>query len=221
MKHQIMGKKRGMLQMYDAQGNLVVCTLVEAKPNLITQVKTKETDGYTAVQIAAHEVPAKRVKNISKPLRGHFKKAGVNPRYSLEEVRIEAGESFEVGQTLTVSQFSVNELVDVTGTSKGKGFQGVMKRHGFRGGPAAHGSKFHRAPGSTGMRTSPGRCLPGTKLPGQMGNEKVTVQNLRVHLIDEEKNVIVVEGAIPGANGSDVVIRRAMKTPGAKQGVIQ
>lgn len=217
MTQKLMGKKKGMLQMFDEKGNLVVCTMIEAQPNIITQIKTKETDGYNAIQTSFDEVPAKRVKNISKPLKGHFKKIGVNPRYRLCESRIESPEQFEAGQSLTVSSFSVGQLIDVMGTSKGKGFQGVIKRHGFKGGPGSHGSKFHRSPGSTGMRSTPGRCLPGTKLPGQMGNERVTVQNLRVCHIDEEKNTIVVQGAIPGANGSVVVMSDAVKMAGVKK----
>ncbi len=196
-----MGKKRGMTRLFDENGNHVVCTVISAEPNIITQVKRKESDGYEAVQLSAFKVKSSKARNVSKPLQGHFKKAGVEPRTTIAESRVESTEAFQVGQEVGVGYFADADYVDVSGISKGKGYQGVIKRHHFAGGPASHGSGFHRHGGSTGMRTSPGRCLPGQKKAGRMGSDKVTLQNLRVVRIDEEKQVIIVEGAIPGARG--------------------
>lgn len=211
MTLKLMGKKRGMTRLFDENGNHVVCTVISAEPNVITQIKRKESDGYEAVQLSAFKVKPAKAKNVSKPLQGHFKKAGVEARDHSLETRVDNTEAFQVGQEVSVTYFADADYVNVSGVSKGKGYQGVIKRHHFAGGPASHGSGFHRHGGSTGMRTSPGRCLPGQKKAGRMGNDKVTQQNLRVVKIDEEKQVIVVEGAIPGARGGLVYITKAAK----------
>jgi len=211
MTLKLMGKKRGMTRVFDESGNHVVCTVISAEPNIITQIKREENDGYEAVQLSAFKVKPSKVRNVSKPLKGHFAKAGVEARAMSAETRVESAEAFKVGDEVSVSQFADVQYVDVTGVSKGKGYQGVIKRHHFAGGPASHGSGFHRHGGSTGMRTSPGRCLPGQKKAGRMGGEKVTLQNLRIVRIDEGKQVILVEGAIPGARGGTVFITKSKK----------
>jgi large subunit ribosomal protein L3 len=211
MKQKIMGIKQGMMQIFDEQGNRVVCTLIKAETHVISQIKTKEKDGYTAIQLASIKVTPAKAKNVKKPQRGHFKKAGIEPRKALCETRVDAVDSFQVGQEIGVETFSENDFVDVVGISKGKGHQGVIKRHHFAGGPAAHGSGFHRHGGSCGMRTSPGRCLPGQKKSGRMGGERVTMQNLRVVKIDAEQQIILIEGAIPGSRGGLVYVIPAMK----------
>lgn len=211
MTLKLMGKKRGMTRIFDEKGNHVVCTVISAEPNVISQIKKKESDGYEAVQLSAFKVKPSKARNVTKPLQGHFKKAGIEPRDHCIESRLASTEEFQVGQEVSVGYFSDVIFVDVAGVSKGKGFQGVIKRHHFAGGPASHGSGFHRHGGSTGMRTSPGRCLPGQKKAGRMGGERVTQQNLRVVRIDEEKQVILVEGAIPGARGGLVYITKAEK----------
>jgi large subunit ribosomal protein L3 len=217
MTLKLMGKKRGMTRLFDEKGNHVVCTVISAEPNIITQIKRKESDGYEAVQLSTFKVKPAKVKNVSKPLRGHFKKAGVESRALSAESRVESTEAFQVGQEVSVSYFADVEYVDVRGQSKGKGYQGVIKRHHFAGGPASHGSGFHRHGGSTGMRTSPGRCLPGQKKAGRMGNDRVTLQNLRVVRIDEERQVILVEGAIPGARDGIVYITKSVKKKSQKK----
>jgi large subunit ribosomal protein L3 len=215
MALKLMGKKRGMTQRFDDSGNLVVCTVIHAEPNIITQIKTKETDGYNALQLGFDKLVTEDArtiaKRVTKQLLGHFQKSNIEPRRYLAEARIENVESYTVGQELGVSVFSDVVFVDVSGVSKGKGFQGVIKRHHFSGGPASHGSGFHRHGGSTGMRTTPGRCLPGQKKAGRMGGEAVTVQNLRVVGIDEGRHLIIVEGAIPGACGSLVSVAPSKK----------
>jgi large subunit ribosomal protein L3 len=215
MALKLMGKKRGMMQLFDEQGNTIVCTVIEAEPNVVTQIKTKATDGYEAVQIGFEKVKGKDSARIeertSKPLRGHFKKANVPARRYLNESRLDKASDYQLGQELGVGTFTVGTYVDVTGQSKGKGFQGTMKLHNFRGGPASHGSSFHRHAGSTGMRTTPGRCFPGGKRASHMGDERVTVQNLLVVLVNEEEHLILVSGAVPGANGSLVSISQAKK----------
>jgi large subunit ribosomal protein L3 len=217
MSLKLMGKKRGMTRLFDENGNHVVCTVISAEPNIITQIKRKESDGYEAVQLSAFKVKPSKVKNVSKPLQGHFKKAGVEARGASAESRVESIEAFQVGQEVGVGYFADAGYVDVSGISKGKGYQGVIKRHHFAGGPASHGSGFHRHGGSTGMRTSPGRCLPGQKKAGRMGSDKVTLQNLRVVRVDEAKQIIVVEGAIPGARGGVVCITKSAKKKSQKK----
>lgn len=211
MTLKFLGKKEGMTQVYDESGKIVVCTVISAEPNLIAQIKTQEKDGYNALQLAAFKKSPSKVKNVTQPLRGHYKKAGIDPRHSLLESRVESVDAYAVGQEINASYFAEIPFVDVSATTKGKGYQGVMKRHGFRGGPAAHGSGFHRHAGSTGMRSTPGRCLPGIKMPGRMGGERVTVQSLRVVKVDAEKNYILVAGPVPGAKGSILEVSRAEK----------
>ncbi|MGR3973685.1 MAG: 50S ribosomal protein L3 [Candidatus Rhabdochlamydia sp.] len=217
MKPKLMGIKQGMTQLFDAQGNRVVCSVIKADKHLISQIKTVETDGYHAIQLACQEVKNTQLYKVANPQIGHFKKAGINPRRKMMEIRLEAEGEYQVGQEFGVELFSDITFVDVTGTSKGKGYQGVMKRHNFAGGPAAHGSGFHRHAGSTGMRSTPGRCLPGVKKAGHMGDERVTTENLRVVRVDLEKQVIVVEGAIPGTRGGLVYVRAAMKKTNRKK----
>ncbi len=209
MTLKLIGKKKGMTRLFDESGNQVVCTVIAAEPNIVTQLKSKETDGYVAIQLSASKVKSK--KNISKPVQGHLAKAGDMLSKTLAESRVADLEGYSLGQEIGVDHFNDVKFVDVAGVSKGKGYQGVMKRHHFSGGPASHGSGFHRHAGSTGMRSTPGRCLPGVKKAGRMGAEKVTVQNLRVVRIDQEKRVIIVEGAIPGAPGGLVFVTKAKK----------
>jgi len=213
MTLKLMGIKKGMSRIYDKSGNLVVCTVISAEPNVVSQIKRVEKDGYNAIQLSAVKVPASKTRGVTKPLQGHFKKAGIEPRKHLVESRIENPDEFQIGQEIGVDYFSENEFVDIAGDSKGKGYQGVIKRHHFAGGPAAHGSGFHRHGGSTGMRTSPGRCLPGQKKAGRMGNDRITLQNLKVVAVDAEKGLIVIQGAIPGARGGLVYIAKAVKKP--------
>jgi large subunit ribosomal protein L3 len=215
MTLKLMGKKRGMTHQFDETGNTVVCTVIHAEPNVITQIKRKASDGYNALQLGFGQIITKDLRTIekrmTKQLLGHFQKASVAPRRYLAESRIEDIESYSVGQEVGVSHFADIPYVDVSGVSKGKGYQGVIKRHGFKGGPAAHGSSFHRHGGSTGMRSTPGRCLPGQKKAGRMGAERVTVQNLRVLGIDVNRNLLIIAGAIPGAQGSLVTISPSKK----------
>lgn len=210
----IMGKKRGMMQIFDEKGNVIVCTVIQAEPNVVTQIKTKETDGYHAVQLGFEKVSGKTQytieKRTGKPQLGHYKKAGVEPRRHLLESR-DVKEEFSLGQEIGVDTFTEIEYVDATAVSKGKGYQGVMKRHHFAGGPASHGSGFHRHAGSTGMRSTPGRGLPGGKKAGQMGNERITVQNLQVVKVDPENHVILVKGQVPGPRNGLVYLTQAKK----------
>lgn len=221
MALKLMGKKRGMTQIFDDVGNIVVGTVIEVEPNVVTQIKSKESDGYTAIQTSFEKVKVKDPRTLdkrtTKPLRGHYKKAAVEPRKYLTESRLENVAEYSVGQELTVGLFSDVAFVDATGVSKGKGYQGVMKRHNFAGGPASHGSGFHRHAGSTGMRSTPGRGLPGGKKAGQMGNEQVTVQNLEVVKIVEEDNIIVVKGQVPGARNGLIYLSKAVKKTNAKK----
>jgi len=211
----MMGKKRGMIQLFDEKGNAIVCTVIQVEPNVVTQVKTKDTDGYDAIQLGFEKVAGKTQQTIErrtgKPQGGHFKKAGVEPRRFLIESRLDSTTDYTVGQEIGVDVFSEIKLVDATAISKGKGYQGVMKRHNFAGGPASHGSSFHRHAGSTGQRSTPGRGLPGGKKAGQMGNKRITVQNLEVVKIDTENQVILVKGQVPGARGGLVYIKNAVK----------
>jgi len=205
----LLGKKIGMTQVYDAQNVLVPVTVVEAGPCAVVQVKTQAADGYNAVQLG---FSAKKVKNTSKAELNHAKQAGLAqaPRV-LGEVRLPVAPTAKVGDVVTVTVFAEGEFVDVIGISKGKGFQGVVKRFRVAGGPAAHGSMFHRRIGSIGMRQTPGRTWKNQRMPGHMGGERRTMQNLRVVKIIAEKNLILVRGAIPGANGDDVIVRTAIK----------
>ncbi len=205
----LLGKKLGMTQVYDAQNVLVPVTVVEAGPCPVVQVKTTETDGYNAVQLGFSQ---KKAKNTANGEQGHAKKAGLEetPRV-LSEVRLEAASDLKVGDVVTVTAFAEGQSVDVIGVTKGKGFQGVMKRYRVAGGPATHGSMFHRRIGSVGMRQTPGRVWKNQAMPGHMGSVRRTVQNLTIVKVIAEKNLLLVKGAIPGANGDDVIVRSAIK----------
>jgi len=198
----LLGKKLGMTQFFNEDGTVVRCTVIEAGPCVVTQKKTVEKDGYAATQIAFGDVKPRR---LNKPLLGHFKKAGVSPKRFLAEVRGE--HDLAVGDTVTVEVFSPGDKVKVTGISKGKGFQGVVKRHGFGGGPGYHGAHFHRAPGSIGASSDPSRVYPGSRMPGHMGSVRVTQTGLTVVKTDPERNLLLVRGAVPGSKGSLVMIR--------------
>lgn len=215
MTKSLMGRKRGMIQMFDDKGNVRTCTVIHAEPNVITQLKSSANDGYEAIQLGFDEVKVNDertiAKRVSKPLLGHFKKAQVAPCRHLYEARVTDSSQYTVGQKLDVSLFDGLAFLDVTGTSKGKGYQGVMKKFHFAGGPASHGSGFHRHAGSTGMRSSPGRCLPGGKRASHMGDEQVTVQNVRLVAIDAKQHLIIVEGAVPGAKNALVLVKAAEK----------
>jgi large subunit ribosomal protein L3 len=198
----LLGTKVGMTQIFTTDGTVVPVTVIQAGPCVVTQKKTVGTDGYEATQIAFGDVKPKR---LNKPLLGHLKKAGVSPKAHLMEVP--GSSDLAVGDVVDVSAFTEGDVVKITGISKGKGFQGVMKRHGFRGGPGGHGAHFHRAPGSIGASADPARVYPGSRLPGQMGNSRVTQRGLTVVATDGERNLILVKGSIPGSKGSLVVIR--------------
>ncbi|HLP26370.1 MAG TPA: 50S ribosomal protein L3 [Acidobacteriota bacterium] len=205
----LLGKKLGMTQVYDAQNVLVPVTVVEAGPCPVVQVKTVETDGYNAVQLG---FGAQKAKNASKAEAAHAKKAGLeNTPRVLNEVRLAAAPTVKAGDVVTVAAFTEGQVIDVIGISKGKGFAGVVKRFRVAGGPASHGSMFHRRIGSIGMRQTPGRSWKNQAMPGHMGSDQRTVQNLRVVKIIADKNLILVKGAIPGANGDDVIIRAGKK----------
>jgi large subunit ribosomal protein L3 len=205
------------MQAFDDKGNIVVCTVIHAEPNVITMVKDESKDGYQAVQLSAEKLSPSKARNAGKPRSGFFAKINVQPRRYSKESRTSTSSDYSVGTEIGVEHFADCRYVDVSGVSKGKGHQGVIKRHNFSGGPAAHGSGFHRHGGSCGMRSTPGRCLPGQKKSGHMGSEKLTVQNLKIVKIDQEKQVILVEGAVPGARGSLVYISKAKKISSSKQ----
>lgn len=218
MTLKFMGKKKGMTQLFDKDGNIVVCTVIESEPNVVVQVKTKETDGYTAVQLGFDEIRGKRPETIlartGKPLAGHFAKASAKPRRFLKESRVESTEAYTPGQELNLEYFADIEFVDMTAYSKGKGYQGVMKLYNFAGGPASHGSGFHRHAGSTGMRSTPGRCFPNGKRASHMGDDKKTVQNLKIVRVVPEENLLIVKGSVPGPTGSLVCFSPAVKLEG-------
>jgi large subunit ribosomal protein L3 len=203
----ILGQKIGMTRVYNAEGVITPVTVIHAAPNSVIQVKTQENDGYAAVQVGAFDVKESRVR---KPELGHFKKAGVTPKAFVREFRLN-GEEVKTGDELNVTRFTAGQLVDVIGVSKGKGFQGVIKRHHFAGQGAAHGSKTHRRNGAVGMRSTPGRIYKNHGMAGHMGDENITVQNLKVVQVRESDNVLLVSGAVPGANGSYVIVRTAIK----------
>jgi large subunit ribosomal protein L3 len=205
----ILGKKVGMTQIYGDNGEIIPVTVIEAGPCFVTQVKTKDNDGYDAVQIGFDEVKPSR---ITKPERGHLQKADAPNLRHLREFDLDEGEAVQLGQRLDASVFEVGDVVDITGTSKGKGFAGHIKRHHFSRQRATHGqSDRERAPGSIGAGTTPGRTFKGMRMAGRMGGERVTVQNLRVVLVDQERNMLVVKGAVPGAKDGLVMVRQAVK----------
>jgi len=205
----LLGTKLGMTQVWDANNKLVPVTVVEIAPNVVTQVRTPEKDGYAAVQIAYGAIDPRKV---TKPLSGHFDKAGSTPRRHLTEVRTADAAEYTPGQQLAVDIFEAGQLVDVVGTSKGKGFAGVMKRHNFKGVSASHGShRNHRKPGSIGASSTPSRVFKGMRMAGRMGGDRVTVMNLTVHSVDLEKGLLLVKGAVPGARGRLVFVRTAVK----------
>ena len=207
MKKAILGKKIGMTQIFDENGRAIPVTVVEAGPCTVVQVKTKDADGYEAIQLGFGEV---KEKKLVRPVKGHFTKANVEPKKHLREFRLEEI-SYNVGDEIKADIFAAGETVDVTGTSKGKGFQGVIKRHGQHRGPMGHGSMYHRRPGSMGSTSTPGRVFKGKKLPGHMGKVTVTIQNLDVVRVDMDKNVILVKGSVPGPKGAILKVKSAVK----------
>lgn len=205
----LLGRKLGMTQVWDEDGKLVPVTVIQVEKNVVTQIRTAEIDGYAAVQLGFGELPERKV---TKPMRGHFAKAGVTPRRHLAEVRTAEASSYELGQELGAETFEAGNLVDVSGTTKGKGFAGVMKRHGFQGVSASHGAhRNHRKPGSIGACATPGRVFKGLRMAGRMGSERCTIMNLKVQAVNPEKGLVVVGGAIPGPKNGIVMIRTAVK----------
>ncbi len=208
MKKGIIGKKVGMTQIFDENGLVIPVTVIEAGPCVVAQVKTVETDGYDAIQLGFGEVKAKRV---NKPSMGHFAKSKLEAKKHLREFRLDDVANFKVGDEVKADIFQKGEKVDIQGITKGKGFQGVIKRHGQSRGPMGHGSMYHRRPGSMGSTSTPGRVFKGKKLPGHMGQETVTIQNLDVVKVDMDKNVILVKGSVPGCKGAILKIKTATK----------
>ncbi|RJQ76920.1 50S ribosomal protein L3 [Amycolatopsis panacis] len=205
----ILGTKLGMTQVFDEQNRVVPVTVVKAGPNVVTQVRTQDKDGYTAVQLAFGAIDPRKV---NKPRTGHYDKAGVTPRRYLAELRTTDAETYEVGQEITAEVFAAGTSVDVTGTSKGKGYAGVMKRHGFKGQGASHGAQaVHRKPGSIGGCATPGRVFKGLRMAGRMGNDRVTTQGLTVHAVRAEDGLLLIKGAVPGPKGGLLFVRSAAK----------
>ncbi|CDM69589.1 50S ribosomal protein L3 [Clostridium bornimense] len=208
MKKAILGKKLGMTQIFDENRKLVPVTVIEAGPCFVSQKKTVEKDGYDAIQVAFGDI---RESLVNKPKKGHFTKAGIPVKRFVKEFRLEDTSAYEVGSEIKAEVFAAGDKIDVTGISKGKGFQGVIKRHNFSRGPMSHGSKFHRAVGSMGASSDPSRTFKNKKMPGHMGCEKVTIQNLTVVKVYPEKNIILVKGAVPGPNKGLVTIKNSIK----------
>jgi large subunit ribosomal protein L3 len=205
----LLGKKLGMTQVWDEANKLIPVTVIEITPNVVTQLRTPEIDGYSAVQIAYGQIDPRKV---NKPKTGHFDKAGVTPRRHVTEVRTADAAEYALGQEIAVDIFEAGQKVDVVGTSKGKGFAGVMKRHNFKGVSSSHGShRNHRKPGSIGASSTPSRVFKGMRMAGRMGGERVTAMNLKVHAVDLDKGLILVKGAVPGARGRIVFVRNAVK----------
>src|SRR5680860_1793426 len=205
----LLGRKLGMSQVWDADNRIVPVTVIAADTNVVTQIRSREVDGYSAVQLGFGEIEGRKV---NKPETGHFEKAGVTPRRHVVEIRTEANSDYTLGQEISPDIFAAGDSVDVTGTSKGKGFAGVMKRHGFHGVGASHGAhRNHRKPGSIGACATPGRVFQGTRMAGRMGRDTVTVQNLRVVGVDLDKGFLLIKGAVPGNKGGVVLIRSAAK----------
>lgn len=206
MIKEVFGKKLGMTQLFNDNDEVVAVSVIAVEPNVVTQLRTTDTDGYEAVQLGFGAI---KEHKVNKPMAGHFKKQGAPARRYLREVRVDAASDHKVGEEVGLSAFTDVKKVDVTGIGKGKGFAGVMRRYGFAGGPGGHGAHFHRAPGSVGQCATPSRVFKGVRLPGHMGCDRVTVKNLEVVRIDEESNVILVKGAIPGGKNGIVRIRMA------------
>lgn len=207
MQKAILAKKVGMTQLFFDNGEFVPITVLLAGPCYVTQIKTDETDGYNAIQVGFWD----KSKNILKPLQGIFSKAGVSPKRYLREFRFAEPKDYKVGDEIKVDAFSVGEFIDATGISKGKGFQGSIKRHGHRRGPMAHGSKYHRGVGSMSSTTTPGRVKKGKKMPGHMGYRRITIQNLKIMRIDADKNLLFVKGSVPGPKNSLIFIKNSVK----------
>ncbi len=208
MNKAIIGKKIGMTQIFDEKGRVIPVTAIEAGPCVIAQVKNVETDGYEAIQLGFGEV---KESKVNRPIKGHFAKSKLTPKKHLREFRVDSVEGVKVGDELKADTFVAGDKVDIQGISKGKGFQGVIKRHGQSRGPMGHGSMYHRRPGSMGPTSTPGRVFKGKKLPGHMGRNTMTIQNLEVVKVDLDKNVILVKGSVPGANGSILKIKSSIK----------
>lgn len=209
----LIGKKIGQTTFFEESGKATHVTVLEMGPCVVIQKKTLENDGYQSIQLGYAE---RKEKHTTKPQQGHFKKAGATPKRVLKEFRVEDASAFQVGQTLTVENFKDVTWVDVTGVTKGKGFQGVVRRHGFSGGRNSHGSMFHRAPGGIGASSDPSRVFPGTRMPGHMGTDKNTILNLRVVKVDSENNLMFVKGAVPGADGQIITVRPSVKKKAKK-----
>ena len=204
----LIGKKVGMTQIFDEKGRVVPVTVIEAGPCVIAQVKSVETDGYNAIQLGFGDV---KESKLNKPEKGHFAKANIAPKKHLREFRVDSVDGITVGTELTVSEFAEGDKLDIQGTSKGKGFQGVIKRHGQHRGPMGHGSMYHRRPGSMGPTSTPGRVFKGKKLPGHMGRVTVTIQNLDVIKVDNDKNVVLVKVSVPGPKGAILKLKTSVK----------
>ena len=208
MKKGLIGKKIGMTQIFNEEGKVIPVTVIEAGPCVVSQVKTEETDGYNSIQLGFGAI---KESKVNKPERGHFTKANIASARYLREFRVDSIEDVKVGDELKADIFMAGDKIDIQGTSKGKGFQGVIKRHGQHRGPMGHGSMYHRRPGSMGSTSTPGRVFKGKKLPGHMGAETVTIQNLEVIKVDLDKNIILVKGSVPGAKGSILKIKSSVK----------
>jgi large subunit ribosomal protein L3 len=209
MNKGLIGKKVGMTQIFDEQGKVIPVTVIEAGPCIVVQVKTTENDGYQAIQLGFGEV---KEHKVIKPLKGHYTKVNLTPKKHLREFRVDSLENVKVGDELKADIFAAGDKLDIQGTSKGKGFQGVIKRHGQSRGPMGHGSMYHRRPGSMGPTSTPGRVFKGKKLPGHMGNQTITIQNLEVIKVDLDKNVILVKGSVPGAKGAILKLKTSVKS---------
>ena len=209
MNKGLIGRKIGMTQIFDESGKVIPVTVIEAGPCAVTQVKTIETDGYQAIQLGFGDI---KEKKLTKPVKGHFTKVNVTPKKHLREFRLDSVEGLTVGQELKADVFAAGDKLDIQGTSKGKGFQGVIKRHGQHRGPMGHGSMYHRRPGSMGPTSTPGRVFKGKKLPGHMGSQTISIQNLEVVRVDLDKNVILVKGSVPGAKGAILKLKSSVKS---------
>ena len=209
MSKTLIGKKVGMTQIFDEQGKVIPVTAIEAGPCTVVQVKTVETDGYNAIQLGFGDV---KEHKVIKPVKGHYTKVNLTPKKHLREFRVDNTAEVKVGDELKADTFEVGDKLDIQGTSKGKGFQGVIKRHGQSRGPMGHGSMYHRRPGSMGSTTTPGRVFKGKRLPGHMGHVTVTIQNLEVVRVDLDKNVVLVKGSVPGANGAILKLKTSVKS---------